>query len=212
MIELNEYDFPSRDYFRLFSREIFRRYVWIGMYVMAILYALVYFENVAVGEWSSGNFIIMTIILLFLLLLLVAYGFGIAAWHAYSKYSRPALQKRRITFDGDMFYINLADGSSSSNRLNHIAFARRSGPYYMLFLNRLAFIPIPGSAFRSEEDRLRFETEILGDKLKKRGFPLIGALAFLFAASVFFGVAHLAGQYVAEHNARAALTFIENSP
>jgi len=77
-------------------------------------------------------------------------------------------QKRNISFEVDKFRVQAEDGSEACILLKHMLQANRSGDYYRLFLwNRMVYLLIPVSAFRSEEDRIRFETEILGNKMKK---------------------------------------------
>jgi len=53
------------------------------------------------------------------------------------------------------------------------------------------YYPIPFSAFRSEEDRIRFETEILGDKLKTKAIPWKKILVFLLVSAFLIGLALL---------------------
>jgi len=52
-----------------------------------------------------------------------------------------------------------------------------------------SFIPVPISAFHSENDRIRFESEILGDKLKKQTFPWKSLLIFLLVSACLLGAA-----------------------
>jgi len=96
-------------------------------------------------------------------------------------------QKRKVSFADDKFHIQCEDGSESHVLLSHVIKADRLGEYYRLFLNRLNFSPILVSAFRSEEDRLRFETEILGDKLKANTIPWKAILIFLVVSACLLG-------------------------
>jgi hypothetical protein len=99
-------------------------------------------------------------------------------------------QKRKISFDTDKFHIQTDDGSESHILLTHFPKVYRLGNYYCVFLDTASFMPIPVTAFRSEEDRIRFETEIFGDKFKTNSFSWKPLLIFLLVSACLIGSAY----------------------
>ena len=65
----------------------------------------------------------------------------------------------------------------------------RLGNYYRLFMNKISFVPIPISAFRSEEDRKRFE-ELFHDKMPSKTALLKQVVIFLLVSVLLLGSAY----------------------
>ena len=91
--------------------------------------------------------------------------------YAYSKENNAVTQKRKMSFGNGIFHILEEDGLEAQVPLSRIYEANIFRGYYWLFTNSTTDYLIPISAFRSEEDRMRFEMEILGDKLKPSAIP-----------------------------------------
>jgi len=180
MIELDEYSIPRNDFFQLTFRYLLKRVIGVLACGAVVFSAM----SIFYGYWFplyAGfpvTLIVVTIICYF------------QCWNCVPSAKEPHLyQKRKLTFDAGKFHIQLEDGSESSILLSHIVVADRMGDYYRLFLSKVVFYPIPVSAFRSEEDRTRFEKEILGDKLKTQTFPWRATLIFLLVSACLLGSA-----------------------
>lgn len=156
MIELNEFAFPAKDCFRLMLQQRAAR-AFLVISVLTAYYAgftrdvmtcLIFTTVVSVGV---GIFVCMQSCLL-----------------VFTKENKALFQKRKIIFDHEMTNITMEDGCESKTPINHIIRADRTKEYYRLYMNRMSYCAVPLTAFRSEEDRKRFETEILGSKFKTR--------------------------------------------
>jgi hypothetical protein len=157
MIELDEFDIPHREHAKL----VFRQALMSGILPLACLVAYMISLTI-VGMWVLSLFTLFGTIVAVCLICITLYHA-----HALSQKHAHLYQKRNISFDADKFHIHAADGSEVHVLLNHILRADRFGDYYRLFfLNAGTCFFIPVSSFRSEEDRVRFETEILGSKMK----------------------------------------------
>ncbi len=179
MIELDEFDFPAKDYFRVrFSRQgktLFWFWAYLGVFWLAI--ALIN------DAWIFAFAEIVVVGVVF-----YALNLFISRYYAFSKENRSMLQKRKITFVGQKYHIVCEDGSESQGPMEHFLRVDLRDNYYRLWLNRLRFMPIPVSAFRSDEDRKRFEMEILGEKLKKKSFPWKAMIVFLTVSVLLIGL------------------------
>ena len=180
MIELDEFAMTRNDYFRLIFRHTLKRYCWAYAYVAVIFIALMILCDD------------LTALVVILPGILIAYSI---LMYAQSRYYLPSAkethfyQKRKITFEDDKFHFHCEDGSESHVLLSHVVVADCLCGYYRLFLNKINYCAILVSAFRSEEDRLRFETEILGDKLKTKAVPWKAILIFLVVSACLLGAA-----------------------
>jgi len=182
MIELDDYSIPRNDFFKLTFWHLLKRLIWLIAFTPIVFAALAIFD----GYWFplyAG---------LPVTLIVVAVICYIQSWNYVPSAKEPHhYQKRKLTFDSDKFHVLLEDGSESSVLLSHIVVADRMGDYYRLFMSKVVFYPVPISAFRSEEDRIRFETEILGDKLKTKAFPWKATLIFLLVSACLLGTASM---------------------
>ena len=172
MVELDEFEISRREYLKLH----FLKTPDILLFVFAVTYIL--FCVIVGMHW----------ILLFFVLIICYATYRLQCYQfALSPKNTFLYQKRKISFDADKFHVQIEDGSEAHVLLSHILRADRSGRYYRLFFpNRFTFHIIPDSAFRNEEDRVRFETEILGNKMKKEStcavlWKRIGVFIFLLA-------------------------------
>ena len=159
MIELDEFELPAKDYFRIIFWTQTVSMFWVWAYLTVFLYA---------GAIVFGNWLFFGInsVLLAMFFLLTAYFTG--RYYAYSKDNKIFFQKLKMTFGNGTYHIVSEDGSEGHGPLSHFCKADTFNGYYLLYLSNLTCYHIPVSAFRSEEDRTRFETEILGDKLKTK--------------------------------------------
>lgn len=166
MIELDEFDIPRRKYLELLSRQLGALY-----YMEFVAYvALMLIMGIMTGDWwyYLPASVIGLPFIWYGVRQTLCYHYGLSPENTF------LYQKRKIVFDADKFHIQAEDGSEVHASLNHILQADRLGGYYrLLLLHRVAYFLIPISAFCSAEDRLRFETEILGNKMKTRSQTIL---------------------------------------
>jgi len=152
MIELNEFDISYKEYQKLVFRQTLLFCVfpyialWLFMTIMSNLPSV-----------ASLGLLIFLLGIAYLVYRMTGHQYGVSPKNTW------LYQKRKISFDADKVHFHAEDGLEAHIPLSHILKIDRSGGYYRLFfLNRFtAYILIPVSAFHSEEDRMRFETEIL---------------------------------------------------
>ena len=186
MIELNEYTVSRGDCFRIAFWQTLKKCYWIFVYASTIFTAIGIIED----DW------IFPLVGILGILIIIPITCYIAVWKVMpSTKDTHYYQKRKLSFDTDKFHVQLEDGSESHILLNHIIRANRFGNYYLLFLDKVQSYPVPILAFRSEEDRMRFETEILGDKLKAGSIPWKRIIVFLLVSACLFGSAYTLRQY-----------------
>jgi hypothetical protein len=161
MIELNEFEYSRREHLK-----------WLRMFLLwGGIYGLAYIVIV----WCAWRYYIGSAY--FLLTFLVACPFFLYfsflclnMWLFLPKRKNSRWYKKiKMSFDTDKFHMQTEDGSEYHVLLSAIVQVQRyrfSDCYWMV-MDDNASMHIPVSAFRSEEDRIRFEKEILGDKLKK---------------------------------------------
>lgn len=179
MIETNEYEFPAGDYFRMMFRHQLKIYFWAWSYLSVFLCSLAIFS----GEWCFSVSSISAVAIFFL-----AAAYFRARNFAYSTENRSALQKRTMRFDENMYHLVGEDGTEARGPLEHIHRADIACGYYRLYINKINYYVIPWTAFRSEEDRGRFENEILGDKLKRKSIPWKRMILFLLISTILLGL------------------------
>ena len=179
MIELNEYTVSRGDLFRITFWQTLKTCSWLFAYSAVVLIGMTF------DDWI--------VCLIGTLTLAVALPLSVYAsvwYYLPSPKDIVHYQKRKLSFDAGKFHTQTEDGSESHILLSHIIRAYRLGDYYCLFFNKTYWYPIPTSAFRSEEDRIRFETEILGDKLKAGVFSWKYLIAFPLISACLFGLAY----------------------
>jgi hypothetical protein len=191
MIELNEFEISTVEYMKLFD-SMQPRYeeCWAYAYILVIVTSL----SIFIGGLAFPLVISFGTFLLLMILLQWLFGKYINNW-AYALFLNAdhVVQIRKMTFDTDKIHV-LSDEGSFSHLFNRIRRATRSGDYYLLFLSSFtknAFIPVPVSAFRSDEDRMQFETEILGSKLKTKTFPWKKPAIFILISACLLGATSL---------------------
>ncbi|MDR1268069.1 MAG: hypothetical protein LBK82_00960 [Planctomycetaceae bacterium] len=206
MIELNEFEFSAKDCLRIclyFWRNGITN-VWIWCYTSVILLfsaltgnenerriILRFFflnnnEDLAL-TWNGNEWIIYLIKIVSLGIALFILNYTMAQYNAFTKNFTNIFQKRKLSFDDQKYYVTTKDESEGSGSLSLFPFARVWKDYYLLYINPFRFVPIPKSAFRSEEDRLRFETEILLPKLKKKPPFWKPFVIFLIFSAILMG-------------------------
>lgn len=158
MLELNEFAFPSRDYYRLTLRRTATRFAWFFLY----------------GCSAAGCLGLMGGDMFILLLWVIGAGviFSLAtfliAWRfVYAKENATIFQKRNVTFDSGFCHYMLEDGTESRFPLNTISFIEAWDDYYLLYLTKHTYMPVLRAAFRSDDDRQRFEAEVVAGKAKQ---------------------------------------------
>ena len=189
MIELKEYDLPVEDYYRLISRPARNCFFWGLAYGCSVIGSF----GALTGDWdvwACG-------VIIFLVFSAIIYFFwaGYIRRMAFSPENKAALQKRKFTFGDGTYHILCEDGSESRGPLSHFVRAEIVGDDYLLYLGKFHFYPISRSAFLSEEDRARFETEILGGKMGKPNYGKKLAI-FLVVMAILFGTGFALRGYV----------------
>jgi hypothetical protein len=184
MIELNAFEMPRRELFKLARLELLRNFwglmgialiLW-GLYIICLQWAI------AISHWwFLGIFLFVLIVCTILPYFL--------CWHYFPEKHTHLYQKTTISFDVDKLHILCEDGLESHILWVHIVKADRIGNYYRLYQHDFSYVPVLVSAFHSEEDRMRFETEILGDKLKP--FPWKRHVVTLLICTCVLGVLHV---------------------
>jgi len=162
MIELNEFDIPVKDFFRLTFWTQIAPSFWVWVYLTVFLFA--------VFVIILDKLVCPTIMSVVLAVLLLGAAYFKGRYYTYLAKNN-IVKKRKMTFGNDMYRIVRDDGAEAQSPVNDIFKADVLCGYYRIFVNTLLFSPFPATAFRSEEDRIRFETEILGDKLQRHLIP-----------------------------------------
>ncbi|MDR3197709.1 MAG: hypothetical protein LBU34_07550 [Planctomycetaceae bacterium] len=178
MIELNEFEFPAKDFLRICRWQNGIHCCWVWCYVNVILLPLF----IASNEWIRCPIaMVITGIVFFI------FNYFMSRYYAFSKNFISMFQKRKLSFDDWKYYATTEDGSEGSGPLSHFQYAGVWKDYYLLYIVPSGFVPIPKSAFQSEEDRLRFETEILIPRLKKKPSFWKPVVIFLIISAVLIG-------------------------
>ena len=182
MIELDEFEFKAKECFRLMFWTHAVKALWVWAYLTIFMCA----GAIVLGDWM---FPVIFSVVLAITFLVSSYFEG--RYYAYSKENNAVFQKRRWTFGNSTYHIVCEDGTEAQGPLSHIYKADIWCDCYCIFVSNMMYYPIPFSAFRSEEDRIRFETEILGDKLKTKAIPWKKILVFLLVSAFLIGLALL---------------------
>jgi len=183
MIELDEFAIPKKDYFRIHLRRPRGIILWFIAY-----YAIYWSAYIIVfDEWviSSACFLIGSAVL---------YGLIYRSVHkvVFNNGNETLFQKQKITFEGRTLHAVAADGAETRAPVDsRFIRAEKMHGYYVLYMDRYSYCLLPFTAFRSDDDRNRFETEILGDKLKNRTIPTKKIVVFLVISTVVIGLACL---------------------
>ena len=180
MIELDEFEFPAKDYFWMVFWSYFVKRFWVWAYATIVLCAFTIFS-------CNWMFSITVSVLVAVCFLHSSYSMG--RYYAYSKENNALFQKRKMSFGNDVYHIVCEDGSEGQGPLSHICKADILHGYYRLFVDNMSCFHIPVSVFHSEDDRIRFETEILGKKLKMRAISWKQIFVFLLVSAFLLGSA-----------------------
>jgi hypothetical protein len=178
MIELNEFEFPAKDFLRIYRWQLGIHSCWVGCYASVIVLC----ASIVLDVW-----IILPITMVILGIVYFIQIYFMSRYFAFSKNSIIMFQKRKLSFDDRKYYVTKEDGSEGNGPLSHFLYARVGKDYYLLYINGFNYLPIPKSAFRSEEDRLRFEAEILIPALKKKPSIWKPLVIFLIISAVLIG-------------------------
>ena len=176
MIELDEFELSTKEIVPMVCWFMVVYQLWGMAYFTVFILAV---HVIRPGIWSSPA-IYSTALTAFLLLMMYCMS-------RYCAFFR--LPKVKMTFGDGIYRIVCEDGSKEQGSLIRIRKAEYMRGYYRLFMCPMFYYSVPITAFRSEEDRIRFETEILGDKLKRRSIPWKAIIIFLLVSACFLGLA-----------------------
>lgn len=180
MIELDEFSLPLEYYF------------WglVQRYAKIFLWELAYFAVFIGILWLRAR--IGAVVALFWFAIFASVLFAVTAVRTllsfYNIKSAKLVQKRKFTFDDKMLHTLCEDGSNSNLGWEHIVKATKTDKCYQLYWNHINYVPVLISAFRSEDDKIRFEKEFLGKKLRKYDFPYVATISFLLYTAVVCGL------------------------
>ena len=183
MIELDEFEIPQRDYFRVLFRRRIEKLAWFLAYytIYWCAYLIVY------DDWLT-----FSICLLFGYTLLYGLIYMSTRKVVFNSGNDTLFQKQKITFEGQMFHAITADGAETRAPVDsRFIRAEKMHDYYLLYFDRYSGSLLPFAAFRSGDDKKRFEMEILGDKLKNRTISKKKIVVFLVISIVVVGLACL---------------------
>ena len=180
MIALDEFEYPAKDCFRVMFWAQFMNFLWHWSYLTVVMCA----AAIIFDDWMIFGTLSVLVAMAFLL---TAYCTG--RHYAYSKANSIHFQKREMTFETGKYHVVCEDGTESHGPLSHFHKADIFCGHYRLFMSSVMFYPIPVSVFRSDEERLCFETEILGDKLKMQAMPWKRIFVFLLVSALLLGLA-----------------------
>ena len=183
MIELNEFSFPADDYFRLVLRRLLSRLGWLFAYGGSVMGFLLLPVG-HTGIW--GGWMVFSGVLLLLTACAAARKF------VYAKENAAIFQKRKMTFDAGMCHYVCEDGTEAKFPLTQISRVAVWRDYYLLYVTKHNYVPVPRGALASEDDRRRFEAEIVRGKEKKSGFVKHAVIYLaITAALAYVGVCSL---------------------
>jgi len=183
MIELDEFELPPKEYFQL----VFWDTLTYSLRFCAYMSVFLFFLAIIFAHWTVWAVTFIISLLLPVFCLIFSYSAG-KDW-TYSLPTDHAFPKKKITFENGMYHVVCKNGSESKGPLSNFYEADVRRGYYRLFMDKVYYMVIPATAFRSEDDRVRFEIEILGDKLKKQTIPWDTILSFLKLIAILFVLA-----------------------
>ena len=190
MIELDEFECPAKDYFRVVFWTQFTPLLWAWAYLTVLACAA------AIVFGISDNWVYAVLFSVFLGWLFVIPSYLTGRYCAYSKENNVLFQKRKMTFGDGTYHIVCEDGSEGHGPLSHFYKTEILCGYYLLYMSNLTCYPVPFSAFRCEEERTLFETEILAGKLKAKTIPWKGILIFFIISACLFALANASRPHV----------------
>jgi hypothetical protein len=199
MIELNEFEFPAKDFLRMCRRQQGIKFFLVWAYASVFMYSLAIAEE----DWITSS-CFSAVMALFLFLV----SYFVSRYYAFSKKNLAMFQKRTWSFDEQKYYVITEDGSEGSGPLSTFISADVWNDYYRLYVGTFACFPILKSAFRSEEDRRRFETEILAPILRKKSWKRYVIFVIISALLLGTGFALRAATSSDEYN-EAETNYIE---
>lgn len=186
MIELDEFGIPAKDFFWMTFRSKVTHVLWFMAYLMILPCALTI---------VSGDLTLLIVLSVVVPVMILFISFFQARFLAYSKKNQFILQKRKWTFENGTYHVVVEDGSEGRGPLNSIIKADISCGYYRLFMTNMYYVPIPVTAFRSEEDRILFETEILGGKMDAKARRWKKIVVFFLVSVCLLGAAYAFRMY-----------------
>jgi hypothetical protein len=178
-IELNPFEISSGDFFRLIFWLHAKTYCWTFVYASIILSGLA----IATKIWIASLVGISTIAVIFTLIVVLN-----MRYLAFSKETFLIRQKRTIFLDEKNCHIVCEDGSDANIPTTYFISIDVTDKYYRIYLSSNGFLPILKTAFRSEEDRIAFETEFFGMKLQKTMITWKKIVVFLIIGATLLGV------------------------
>ena len=185
MIETKEFDIPSKFLFGLMFRQLMVIFGWISMYSSVVLFAL----GIIDGDLQYYMLLVVAMAGFFL-----TFAGFYARTLAFAKENHPITQRRTMKFGDGKYFIDCEDGTQVQAPLTRFHRAKMLCGCYLLYVNQKGYFLVPKTAFRTEEDRKRFETEILGDKLQVASLPWkkVGGLLLFSAIVIGYALLHQA--------------------
>ena len=179
-ITTNEFSLTPKTYLRI----IFRRWIW-GLWSVFLWFGFVTFYLIAYDDWGGAVFYL--ILAVSLAVFLYCYG----RYLTHHKSNKVIMKNRFATFEKNKIRIVETDSESVGVFKNEEIYRVETlKDCYLLYVTWIQFFYLPKSAFRDENDRARFEKEILPQfqPLKRtlwKGIFLFLALAVAFLIFVF---------------------------
>ncbi len=185
MIETLEFDVPQKILFRMMFWRLIRYFTW------SILYGGIVLLAIGLGHDDSW---LQSIGATIFLLVPLAVFFGVLAYfharkYAYSKKPPFIWQKRTMKFGEGSYFLDCEDGTKGQGPLANIIRVDIADGFYRLHLGSGGHFLVQQSTFQSEEDRKRFETEIIGAKMRVRQWPWKHIAFFIVFSVLVIGLA-----------------------
>ncbi|MDR1140413.1 MAG: hypothetical protein LBL62_01885 [Planctomycetaceae bacterium] len=178
-IELNPFEISSKDFFRQIFWLHAKVYCWVFAYASIFLCGLA----IATKIWIASLIGISILAVIFTSAVMLSVGYL-----AFSKKAFSLRQKRTIFLDEKNCHIVCEDGLDTNIPTTYFSSIIVAEKYYRIYLSSNTFVPILKTAFRSEEDRISFETEIPGVKLQKTTITLKKIIIFLIIEAILLGL------------------------
>lgn len=156
MIKTRDIKITANEFFRLILSIYLKKRWWLVAWVWILIITILLSGRIGLVE-------------IFLLAFIFLFQFIIVAqyWiYAHSKDNRLYLLPRYYEIDSDLIVEMMADGTSSTIKIERFIKVMKTTKYYLLFVAKNEYVYLPVEAFESQADREWFELEIV-EKIKK---------------------------------------------
>ena len=158
MIETSRFSLTKKDFFQLLLHRYLKKRWWLLLWII-VLAILV---NIMEDDFDSFTLFITVFAVIYPLLL-----FWKLSQYTNSKDNKLFYLERYAHISTEEIVVFLDDDTSSTMKLGHFIKTERIKNYHLLFLAKDNFIFIPEVAFKTNQDKIWFENEIL-KKIKGR--------------------------------------------